>query len=40
LGIEESFVLPTGYFEMMQEAVLNHPFVTVTPDFIVPSFVF
>ena len=40
LGIEESFVLPTGYFEMMQEAVLNHPFVTVTPDFIVPHLYF
>ena len=40
LGIEESFVLPAGYFEMMQEAVLNHPFVKVTPDFIVPHLYF
>jgi hypothetical protein len=40
LGIEESFVLPAGYFEKMHEAVLNHPFVKVTPDFVVPHLYF
>jgi hypothetical protein len=40
LGIEESFVLPAGYFEKMQVAVLNHPFVKVTHDFVVPDLYF
>lgn len=40
LGIEESFVLPAGYFEKMHEAFLNHPFVKVVPDFIVPNLYF
>ena len=40
LGIEESFVLPVSYFEKMHEAVLNHPFVKVTPDFVVPHLYF
>jgi hypothetical protein len=40
LGIEESFVLPAGYFEKMHEVVLNHPFIKVTPDFVVPHLYF
>lgn len=40
LGIEESFVLPAGYFEKMHEAVLNHPFVKARPDFVVPDLYF
>jgi hypothetical protein len=40
LGIEESFVLPVGYFEKMHEAVLNHPFIKVRPDFIAPDLYF
>jgi hypothetical protein len=40
LGIEESFVLPAGYFEKMHEAVLNHPFVKVNTDFVVPHLYF
>jgi hypothetical protein len=40
LGIEESFVMPIGYFENMHEAVLNHPFVKVNTDFVVPHLYF
>ena len=40
LSIEESFVLPAGYFDKMYEAVLNHPFVKVVTDFIVPNLYF
>jgi hypothetical protein len=40
LGIEESFVLPAGYFEKMHEAVLNHPFIKATSDFAVPNLYF
>jgi len=40
LNIEACFNVPEGYFEKMHEAVLNHPFVKVTPDFIVPGLYF
>jgi hypothetical protein len=40
LGIEESFVLPAGYFEKMHAALLNHPFVKVATDFVVPHLYF
>lgn len=40
LSIEACFNVPEGYFEKMHEAVLNHPFVKVAPDFIVPGLYF
>ena len=40
LGIEESFVLPADYFEKMHAALLNHPFVKVATDFVVPHLYF
>ncbi len=40
LSVEESFYVPADYFEKMHEAVLNHPFIKLTPDFIVPSLYF
>ncbi len=40
LSVDESFYVPAGYFEKMHEAVLNHPFIKLTPDFMVPGLYF
>jgi hypothetical protein len=39
-GLEETFKIPAGYFEKMQEEVLMHPFVNACSSFEVPDLYF